>query len=384
VIHTVKRFQSIALRPGSVLLLLFLALSPLAQGATSAFSAIVNGESREFVVELYDAEGMSYVSLRDLASHTGGACIVSPAQVAIDLPGFSALIGMNSNEVTASRESFTLQHPVLPYENDALIAESDVNVFFSRAFGMDVLPRQPDGSLQQGAGVEIAPAAEADLLGGPIAAPSTPAATGAPRRPSSMNPIQKVIIDPGHGGEDHGVSGPSGAAEKEITLAVARQLAQLLPQIAGVEVHLTRDGDTGLSVNDRINIANQQKGDLLISLHTAASPVTTTYGLEIFSPLRIGGGGQQARGGDFGPMNRYIAEIVGQAIASSTDAEIRAPREAPLKVLSDVNMPALLIELGFVTNPAEESLLITESYQTRLARGIAEGIHQVVQAYENR
>jgi len=349
--------------------------APFAGASSAAFVAIFDGETRDINLGLYDAEGRGYVSLRDLGTQTGAACVVSPAQVSFDLEGYLALVGLNSNDVTASRGSFTLTHPVLPYEGDALIAVEDVSRFFGEAFGVEVSARQADGITQQAPGIEVTPTPDADLLGGPITMP-TPAAGAAPRRPSAVNPIQKIVVDPGHGGEDPGVTGPGGAQEKDITLAIAQKLAARLRDTIGVEVVLTRDGDRSMSVNERINYANQQRGDLFVSIHTAASPVSRSYGFELFTP-KVGAGAS-----GYGPMNRYIAEIVGRALADAVDNELRPPREAPLKLLGDVAMPALLVEAGYLTNPSEESLLKSESHQTKLAHGIADGIRQVVEAYE--
>lgn len=345
----------------------------VAEAATTTFSAAIDGETRKISLELFDADGVSYVSMRALVNQAGGACVVSPAQVSIDFPDASAVIGINSNDVIASRASFSLDQPVLPFENDALIAESDVGAFFDQAFAMTLSKQQSDGAAQMVA-TPIEPEEDADLLGEAIAPRAAAQSTG---RPSAMNPIQKIILDPGHGGEDPGVTGPGGGSEKAIVLAVARRLATLLREDVGVEVALTREEDRGLTKADRLGFAAREQGGLYIGLHTAASPSPQSYGLDIFAASR------SSRDMDYGPMSRYIGEIVAQALAEAADAEIRAPRNAPLKILGDLAMPGILIELGYLSNPSEEALLLSETHQNKLAVGIAEGIRQVIAAYEN-
>ena len=247
----------------------------------------------------------------------------------------------------------------------------------------------------------------------PPAAPATPGAPppvaaappGAEPAPSPLPipraALQTMVIDAGHGGEDAGARGPGGAEEKQVTLDVARRLRGLIESRLGIRVILTRDDDRLLALDDRAAVANNSKADLFLSLHANASPVAAVRGAEVLH-LRLDRDGEEAlRNAEtsavmlpvLGGATRSIDAIrwdLAQArhIAASAafgallEEDLRAVarmsarsrHEAPLRVLTSVNMPAALIEMGYLTNPEEARLLRSEEYQASLAQGVYNAI----------
>ena len=206
-----------------------------------------------------------------------------------------------------------------------------------------------------------------------------------------------MVIDAGHGGDDIGARGRSGAEEKQITLQVARRLRALIEARLGIRVILTRDDDTRMSLDDRAAVANNSKADLFLSLHANASPVPAVSGAEVFY-LRLDRDGEEALrtaatnavalpvlGGAMRSIDvirwdlaqaRHVdaSAALGGMIEEDLRTQVRmSPRPrhaAPLRVLTSVNMPAALIEMGYLTNSDEERSLRSDDYQASLAQAI--------------
>ncbi|HOV79348.1 MAG TPA: N-acetylmuramoyl-L-alanine amidase [Bacillota bacterium] len=185
--------------------------------------------------------------------------------------------------------------------------------------------------------------------------------------------MKKVVIDPGHGGPDPGAVGPTGAQEKNVVLPVAKKLADIL-QSAGAEVKLTRENDSvpwtdDTDLSERVRIANEFGADVFISIHANAYSSPAAKGLEVWTTK-----GQT--GAD--PIAESIADAL---IAAFPDLVFRSDlsdgdkdKESNFYVLYYTDAPAVLVELGFITNPTEEELLNSPDYQARAARAIAEGL----------
>jgi N-acetylmuramoyl-L-alanine amidase len=205
------------------------------------------------------------------------------------------------------------------------------------------------------------------------------------------------VIDPGHGGADVGARGRRGAEEKALALDVARRLKTLLEMRLGVRVILTRDDDRAVSLDERAALANNNKADLFLSLHLNAAPTGGAAGAEVFH-VRLDREGEDARrvadndasslpvlGGavrtiDVIPWDLAQARHVeaSAVLAVIIERELRAqvmmsgrPRqEAPLRVLTGVNMPAALVEMAYLTNAAQERLAQSEAYQSSVAQAM--------------
>jgi N-acetylmuramoyl-L-alanine amidase len=179
----------------------------------------------------------------------------------------------------------------------------------------------------------------------------------------------KFCIDPGHGGYDPGAVGPTGLKEKDVTLAVSKLLVQRL-RAAGQGVILTREGDAGDSdLWKRCQIANDYGTDVFISIHANAAANPAGKGMEIYTTK-----GQT----DADPIAESIADsmiaafpgMVFRADLSDGDKD----KEANFYVLVNTTAPAVLVELAFISNPTEESLLRSPDYQDKAADAIFQGL----------
>ena len=200
-----------------------------------------------------------------------------------------------------------------------------------------------------------------------------------------------VVLDPGHGGHDNGVRGPEGSMEKSITLSLARRIAAALED--DCKVVLTRTDDYGMKIFERTAAANHLKADLFISLHTGGSFLHKTSGISIFYfddssttdqlkqqtlsnpdknvPAPIAWHTIQLK---HQKASRGLAEIIRGDLKAQTGSFKRPVQTAPLMVLEGADMPAVLIEIGYLTNPAEEKKLSDPLYLSDLANDIRNGV----------
>ena len=213
--------------------------------------------------------------------------------------------------------------------------------------------------------------------------------------------VRTIVLDPGHGGDEQGARGARGTVEKELTLAVAQRVKSALEARLGARVLLTRDADRPLPLDDRAAFANNNKADVFVSLHANASLRRTASGAEVFY-LSLDRADEEARRVAesegvampvFGGGTREIDVILWEMaqtqhlaqsaeLARAIEAELRAvvpmsPRaiqQAPFRVLVGANMPAVLVEIGYLTNPEQESALAAAPFQTRVAQALTDAI----------
>ena len=227
-----------------------------------------------------------------------------------------------------------------------------------------------------------------DLLAAPPTPTPTPTAKPLPVPPPQIDlapgQLRTVVIDPGHGGDDTGAKGSGSVVEKDLVLQIARRLKAALEGRLGLRVLLTRDGDDAVSSDRRTALANNNKADLFISLHANASARSTLRGVQIFSldlsnyraqaqvsqdsrrAVPLVGGGSRV----IDPMPWDLAQIpfadesasfgglLVQRFAEKSVPLAPSPTVlAPLRALVGANMPAVLIELGFLSNADDQKLL---------------------------
>jgi N-acetylmuramoyl-L-alanine amidase len=213
--------------------------------------------------------------------------------------------------------------------------------------------------------------------------------------------VQRVVLDPGHGGANRGTASRDGLVEKDLTLDIAQRLERLLAA-AAYEVVLTRDGDQALSLADRGAIANRREGDIFVSIHVnwlddpGARGVETFYlgptddpQLEEMAARENAGSGlrladlkeaiERVYAGVRREESRALAEAVQRALLVSLrtlDPEVanRGVKTAPFGVLIHTQMPAILAEVGCLSNDEESGLLRDEGYRQYLAETLFQGI----------
>ncbi|HUP89969.1 MAG TPA: N-acetylmuramoyl-L-alanine amidase [Longimicrobiales bacterium] len=248
----------------------------------------------------------------------------------------------------------------------------------------------------------------------PKPAPATSIPTPTPT-PNPTAPAQNrvVIVDAGHGGIDSGKVGPTGLAEKTVTLNVATKLAAMLKD-RGYEVHMTRDTDTLIALADRPRFANQWKNNrpatLFVSIHanSGASPAQgfETYFLseartaderrvaemenavEKFEMKKASGPVEQLltdlKNEWFQRASNDFAEVIQRELAPFHPGPSRGVKQAGFRVLVGAVMPAVLVEIAFISNPDEARLLGTSAFQEKIAYSLARSISNYFDTHESQ
>lgn len=215
-----------------------------------------------------------------------------------------------------------------------------------------------------------------------------------------------IVLDPGHGGDQHGAESPHGALEKDIALELCRKVRSQLLKRPGVEVVFTREKDTRVPLSERVSYANRKRPELFVSVHANSMPTSSqrerVEGIETYF-LSANASGDDAkrtaaRENADAPKkpgkkkdtlafiledlqrteahvhSSRLAYAVHQRLVSATGAVDRGVQQAPFYVLMGVEAPAILLEVGFISHPQEGQRLAQPSHQDRLASAITEGI----------
>ncbi|MFA7172421.1 MAG: N-acetylmuramoyl-L-alanine amidase [Kiritimatiellia bacterium] len=200
--------------------------------------------------------------------------------------------------------------------------------------------------------------------------------------PEKNPPPLKIMLDPGHGGDDSGAITPSrDLYEKEITLELARRVGKILRN-HGLKVRSTRDSDKTLSLNARAAIARKEKADLFVSIHANQAANINACGVETFilTPSGYPGtaNGSPPRGWQIGNKNDYNNNLLGYAIhkqlVSMEQSFDRGLKRQSFFVLRETHCPATLIECGFLSNQDEARRMKEHAWQSACAEKIAAGI----------
>ncbi len=243
-----------------------------------------------------------------------------------------------------------------------------------------------------------------------------PAAPVALEKPQGRNII--IAIDAGHGGEDPGALGMKGTYEKHVTLAIARELKAMFDAEPGIRAELTRTGDYFLPLPERRRLArNKYKADIFISIHADAAENRAARGASVFALSLKGAGSATSRFARMLAERENRADLIGGAtlerdddvlrnvladmvVAGSLEHSLHMGRhilgelgpvagklhsrnveQAGFAVLKEPGMVSLLVETGFISNPAEEQKLIDKAHQRELARAVLEGTRRYLSQY---
>ena len=220
--------------------------------------------------------------------------------------------------------------------------------------------------------------------------------------------LQRIVIDPGHGGHDEGTQGPKGLLEKELVLDVSLRLGAMIEKEMGAEVIYTRADDTFIPLEGRTAMANDRKADLFLSIHANSSHVPRITGvetlylnftdardaMEVASRENAGSAQsifdlrdliQKISAHDKASESRDFADRIQSALfafssKTFTAEKNRGVKKAPFVVLIGANMPSVLAEIGFVSNPREEALLQKPTYRQKLAEAQYRGVSKYAQS----
>lgn len=214
--------------------------------------------------------------------------------------------------------------------------------------------------------------------------------------------LRRVVIDAGHGGHDTGTISRSGLKEKDLVLDVALRLGALIEERLGSEVVYTRSDDTFIPLEDRTAFANRHKADLFLSIHANSSPAKSAAGMETFylnfttskSDLDVAArenASSEKSIHDLSDLVRRITlqdkveesrefasrvQTAGYELTAKTHGRVRnrGVKKAPFVVLIGARMPSVLVEIGFLSNSKEESLLKKVEHRTKIAEALFKGV----------
>jgi N-acetylmuramoyl-L-alanine amidase len=218
--------------------------------------------------------------------------------------------------------------------------------------------------------------------------------------------VGRIVIDPGHGGHDLGTIGPGGFAEKDLVLSIALNLQEMLQEQLGAEVVLTRNDDTFIPLEERTEIANQHRADLFVSIHANSSSIRSISGVETYylnfakteADREIAARENATTINNVGELEDLIKKIA-QADKSAESRELastiqkrlfsgarqllpstknRGVRSAPFVVLIGANMPSVLAEVAFISNPKDEKALKKEANRKCLVKALYSGIEAYI------
>jgi N-acetylmuramoyl-L-alanine amidase len=245
------------------------------------------------------------------------------------------------------------------------------------------------------------PSAPADKVITPAKAPN--AGTRSLVRSLGLK-LSRVVIDAGHGGHDAGSSGPGGYTEKELVLDVAQRLKELVETELGAEVVMTRSDDTFVPLESRTEIANQQEADLFISIHANSSRIRAARGVETYflnftssrEALETASRENAASERSIHELqdlvkkimlrdkvdeSRELAQQIQHSMAARKNAGTdRGVKQAPFIVLIGANMPSILAEICFISNPQEEKLVRTAENRQAIAQSLFEGVRSYAES----
>jgi N-acetylmuramoyl-L-alanine amidase len=242
----------------------------------------------------------------------------------------------------------------------------------------------------------------------PVDIPSAAKPRSNEDKPTSLTRMVTIALDPGHGGEDPGAVGRGGSYEKNVVLSIARRLKSRLEQQANVRVMLTRDGDYFVPLHVRVQKARKVQADLFVSIHADAFIEPTARGSSVFALSEKGASSTAARwlankenaadligGVNLRSKNQQLATVL---LDLSTTAQINDSMKLAKSVLGEIgninrlhkaqveqagfavlkapDIPSILVETAFISNPEEEAKLTDESYQDKMADALMRGIEK--------
>ena len=360
-------------------MLLLFALALSLSAAPDAVDLVVNGRTVDSCKSFVAQGSVIYLPLSETAKALKLGYNYDPVGhiIIFKTPGGATMVDQNG--ATIHGQPVPLAHPPLWASKDAFLPE-DVFAVLGRATGKDIklVPRYPEQ---------------------PAVAPAPPE----PAPSSHRNPIDTIMLDPGHGGADVGAKGPDGLLEKNVTLAIALKLREALRK-KGLTVHMTREDDRQLKLGDRPIFARQAGADLFICIHANGNKALSAQGFETFfasltasdkaaSDLarwenqEIGGDTASAPVGSdidaiLGNMaqtealadSQRLAEMIQDRMATVMKSANRGVKQAPFKVLMESTMPAVLVEVGFITNPSESRTINSPEMQAKIVESLAAAI----------
>ncbi len=265
---------------------------------------------------------------------------------------FQQFIEDSQAKVTVSGNPLLNGFRYSQFETDPLIARLVIEV------GEDVgyVLSQAEGEMR----ISLMPSSDVPVVAPPETEP--PTEPEAPIEEPKDDGIIDIVIDAGHGAKDPGAySKPTGKYEKEFNLSIALLLKAELDKDKSFRVHMTRADDTFLELNDRVKFAENIGADLFISIHANSFTKDTVSGTETYYER---------------PESKAFAEVVHKHLLKATGLTNRGVKKAAYRVIKDTTMPAILLEVGYLSSPVDSKVLFDEKSQARIALELANGIKE--------
>ncbi|MBI4726376.1 N-acetylmuramoyl-L-alanine amidase [candidate division TA06 bacterium] len=367
---------------------------------------IIDGRGGAKISETVTFEKEEYLSLTDLSASWNAQAAWSEltGNADLKLPGHTLRFSADNTFFLVDGKSYNLFNPVRLYQGELYVPMELFTRFLITLWGRSIIWDSQDRKLS---------------LGG--ISPEQIKIPEARRRPGVQEKtgIQKVVLDPGHGGKDPGAVGPTGLCEKDVTLEIAFMLKTILEQDYNLIVVMTRRDDTFIPLGDRTKIANQEAADIFISIHCNAAPrkkakLKTMRGVETYflslaktddarataamenSAISFEQPQQNVANQDdvqfilwdmvqneFLTESSDLAELVQESLARKLPTvPSRGINQAGFYVLNGAYMPAILVETSFISHKEEEKLLKKPDNLKKIAQGIASGLAAFAQKYQ--
>jgi N-acetylmuramoyl-L-alanine amidase len=336
----------------------FLLFLVFLNSAAPAFAFMIRGPQGTVDAPEYDIRGTGYIPLISVCSAYGARWDWDPVAKIVNISsgGSSLRFRVGEYRVYANGAISTQERPVAFWDGIVCVPENFLKTVFSKFF---------------------APGLE----------------TGeAPPRHLGYYRIRRVALDAGHGGKDPGAIGRDGIKERYITLDIAKKVGDIL-EAEGIQVTLTRSSDKFLELQQRVDTAHEAEVDLFVSIHANASVARRLKGAEVYYLSEAVNDSERAEkfSEDPGDLEAILTDLelteyrrdsveLAGCIINRMGGRLRGIKNARFYVLKEVRMPAVLVEVGYISNSGECSKLGWSEYRGKVAAQIAEGIMD----YKNR
>ncbi len=342
-----------------VFMLLLMLLFLQTEIAAGAVHLALEGRSPVVVEEVYRRDGLAFLPLEEVLSILGlsGSWDSVRHIYTIDTPAGRALISPGSQFLRLNGRFHPLTHPPAFIDGKLRVDENFVALHLPAALRLSVYYRDLD--------------ADSDPLPSDSSLDRLFSLLLRQQQPAGRTGLRSVVIDPAHGGGDPGSIGPGGLTEKEVVLGVAQKLQRLLRMHLDLPVHLSRTGDYSLTPKQRFELVSQTEADALILLHAQSSLSPRSRGTVLFVRPREGNV-------DATDDSMLLARELRQALVRA-GIPVAAVERAPLLPLGKGDLPTVLIELGYLSHPADRELLGRSEGRERLAEALFQGLQSYAQ-----
>jgi len=356
------QFKKLKLVSTCLFLAFVVTFSPTAFSEQYKITSEFNSEMVEATMYIVPVNSLEYVSLESMVEQLGGMISVTPTRVRVDLAGTIAWLDLNDTRVS-SISIFSLSAPVINYNEDVFVGVADIPSLLRKAFRIELTTEERIDT------IETLPENS-----NTVTPPGSPLIIERPTlddRPKKI--IDSVVIDAAHGGFDEGIEGAAGYLEKNFTLAIALKLEQIIEKELDLAVHLTRDGDRNLPRASRIEIANNYPNSLYIAIENGGSLAPTMSG---FSLIFNQPAAQSKQAGLSVSESELWCNWIASFLEKSLPLNNRGTMGMPERTLSGIKSSGIILEMGYLTNPAEESLLRLEENQELIAKAIVSAVKE--------